>query len=564
MTHGSEIEAKEYPIEKVFSSDYSFEIPNYQRPYSWKVQQVEALLDDLTYFAFQEDDIEDLKPYFLGSIVLIKEKNIPLSKVVDGQQRLTTLTILLSVIREILQDTDSKKAITEFIYEKGNSFRRGSKDKFRLYLRLRDQEFFNQYIQMEGGIETLPLQSNLSDSLKNIMNNALYLKDKLKESCSETKVCKLGEYIVQKCYLVVVSTPDEESAFRIFSVLNDRGMQLSNADILKAEIIGEITETEQEEYTRKWENKEVELGRDNFNALFTNIRMINRKVKAKDTILKEIREHVKPKVRPKEFVDKELVPYAQAFYDIKNASFVSSSKAESINCYLKYLNRLDNEDWVPPSIRYLAKWGSRDTEKVLDFLTKLERLAFAIHILRISAYGRIEKYGKVLSAIEIEEENPKLLEESLSLSDEEKSHILKALEGDVYNTQFCKYLLLRLDESFSEGSASYNHPVISIEHILPQNPARDSEWMTLFPDEVTRRNLTNRLGNLVLLSRRKNSMAQNYSFEKKKSLYFCNEGGMSSFSLTTRVLSYNKWTQDEILEQQKSLTEKCIDIWTLK
>jgi len=61
-------------FESFLSSDYSFEIPNYQRPYSWKTDQVEELFDDLTYFAFQRDDIDDLKPYFFGSIVLIKEK----------------------------------------------------------------------------------------------------------------------------------------------------------------------------------------------------------------------------------------------------------------------------------------------------------------------------------------------------------------------------------------------------------------------------------------------------------------------------------------------------------
>jgi len=469
-------------------------------------------------------------------------------------------------MREVLSDESddtSRAAITNLIYDKEN-FIAGTENRFRLVLRSRDQEFFYKYIQREGGVKELPTEIVLSDSQANIRDNALFLKKKLTESCSKDEVRKLAAYIVQKCYLVVVSTPDEESAFRIFSVLNDRGMQLSNADILKAEIIGEIPEAEQEEYTRKWENKEEELGLDNFNTLFAGIRMIHRKVKAKDTILKEIREHVKPKVRPKEFIDKELVPFAQAFYDIKNASFEASSNAEGINRYLKYLNQLDNEDWVPPSIRYLAKWGNRDTKKVLGFLKKLERLAFSIHVLRININGRIEKYGKVLYAIEKEEENLELFEESLSLSNEEKAELVEALKRDVYNSQFCKYLLLRLDESLSDGSASYNHPVVSIEHVLPQTPTRDSEWMTLFPDEETRKSLTNCLGNLVLLSRRKNSMAQNYSFEKKKSLYFCNEAGASPFSLTTGVLSYNIWTPDKILERQKWLTDKCIDIWRLK
>lgn len=558
---GSQIEAKEYPIKKVFSSDYSFEIPNYQRPYSWKKEQVEELFDDLTYFAFQGDDVDNLKPYFLGSIVLIKEKNIPLSTIVDGQQRLTTLTILLSVIRETVLNEKLKKEITEFIYEKGSSIK-GTNDKYRLLLRSRDKEFFTQYVQMENGIQTLPPEPKLSDSQENIKNNTLYLKNRL-ENYSEDEIHKLAAYIVQKCYLVVVSTPDEESAFRIFSVLNDRGMQLSNADILKAEIIGEIPEREQTEYTRKWEDIEEELGRDNFNTLFADIRMIHRKVKAKDTILKEIREYVKPKERPKEFINEEMVPYSQAFYDIKNACFEASSNAENINRYLKRLNRLDNEDWVPSSIKYIAKWGSKDPKKVLDFLTKLERLAFVSYVLRININGRIEKYGKVLSAIE-NEDTPALLEESLSLSSEEKKEVVGALKGDVYNSQFCKYLLLCLDENLSDGSAKYDYSVISIEHVLPQNPAQDSEWVKLFPDEEARESLTNCLGNLVLLSRRKNSESRNYDFEKKKSRYFLGKGGTSSFNLTTEVINYEKWTPDVISKRQKSLVNRCRRIWKLK
>jgi uncharacterized protein with ParB-like and HNH nuclease domain len=135
MPQRSIIQAGEQPIAKVFSSDYSFVIPNYQRPYSWKTDQVGDLLDDLTYFAFQEGDFEDLKPYFLGSIVLIKG-DAPAAKVVDGQQRLTTLTILFAVLREQLPDL--KGDITELIYERGSQLK-GRPNRVRLSLRERDQ-----------------------------------------------------------------------------------------------------------------------------------------------------------------------------------------------------------------------------------------------------------------------------------------------------------------------------------------------------------------------------------------------------------------------------------------
>lgn len=84
----------EYPLSKIFSSDFDYVIPSYQRPYAWTVDQVRELIDDL--LNFYKDEKEDT--YFLGSIVLIKEEGKPYSEVIDGQQWLTSFSILLAAI----------------------------------------------------------------------------------------------------------------------------------------------------------------------------------------------------------------------------------------------------------------------------------------------------------------------------------------------------------------------------------------------------------------------------------------------------------------------------------
>src|ERR1700690_2030998 len=97
------IEAKEYPIKDVFNDKFIFEIPSYQRPYAWTTTQAGELFDDLSdYLENIPVNGEQKPPYFLGSIVLIKATDLPSAQVVDGQQRLTTLTILLAAIRERL------------------------------------------------------------------------------------------------------------------------------------------------------------------------------------------------------------------------------------------------------------------------------------------------------------------------------------------------------------------------------------------------------------------------------------------------------------------------------
>ena len=104
------LRANEQPISKIFSDGYAFSIPRYQRPYAWTTEQVGELLDDLQYAARQGGgDIGSYPPYFLGSVVLIKDPEKPDAEVVDGQQRLTTLTILLCVMRELADTGKSKR-----------------------------------------------------------------------------------------------------------------------------------------------------------------------------------------------------------------------------------------------------------------------------------------------------------------------------------------------------------------------------------------------------------------------------------------------------------------------
>ena len=136
------------------------------------------------------------------------------------------------------------------------------------------------------------------------------------QQLSDIQRLALAQFIVNRCFLVVVSTPDLDFAYRIFSVLNDRGLDLSHTDILKAEIIGKVPSQAQEKYSSKWEDLEISLGREMFENLFVNIRTIYRKVKLQGTILEEFREYVyptsKPASTPQEFIDEVLMPYADA------------------------------------------------------------------------------------------------------------------------------------------------------------------------------------------------------------------------------------------------------------
>jgi hypothetical protein len=173
--------AQEQPIAKIFSNDYVFRIPPYQRPYAWTTGEARERFDDLLAFMQAAGGaVEDMPPYFLGSIVLIKPETAPDADVVDGQQRLTTLTILLAAIRAKVGEPNASD-LTKLIYEKGSVILGAKKDSFRL-TRERDSDFFQRYVQRESGFKELAkLDGSLTDSQRNIRANALLYADCLEK-----------------------------------------------------------------------------------------------------------------------------------------------------------------------------------------------------------------------------------------------------------------------------------------------------------------------------------------------------------------------------------------------
>ncbi|MCI5177931.1 MAG: DUF262 domain-containing protein [Candidatus Electrothrix sp. AW3_4] len=560
ITKKKSLSAHEYPINKIFCDDYLFKIPSYQRPYSWITEQASELVLDLQeYISGESDEIESLNPYFLGSIVLVKSDKSN-AEVIDGQQRLITLTIIFSVLRHLINDTEVKAEITKYLGQKGSKLLK-TNDTYRISLRPRDAEFFQEYIQEQDGIKELfALSAKLKDSHLNIKKNAECVYKILKGE-SQEELFRLTQFVLIRCFLVVVATPDIDSAYRIFSVMNDRGLDLTATDILKSNIIGIIPDQEKQVYTDKWEDIEESIGRDSFSDLFSHIRMIFRHSKPQGTLVKEFNDHVNPRRNPKKFINKILVPCSQSYTNILFENFASEQGAERINEKLKWLNKIDNSDWIPSAILYISLNRNYPTN-IFKFLSQLERLASAMMIFRGNINYRIKRYSKLLKLIKSKAE---LLGENspLDLTSEEVDKTLFALQGNVYeSTRTRLMILLRLDSVLSDSTAKYNHKIITVEHVLPQHPKKGSQWMEWIPDEDTRKSLVHKLGNLVLLSRAKNSSASNYELEKKKNSYF-KVKGVSPFAITTQVLSYDTWTEEIINTRQEKYVEILSKEWNL-
>jgi len=556
------ISGAEFPLAKIFSSDFDYSIPSYQRPYAWTDVQAGELFSDLVdFFAKEKDDT-----YFLGSIVLIKEEGKPPAEVIDGQQRLTTLTILLAALTT--QFTGELRADFEnYIREPGRASQ-GLKPKPRLALRERDRQFFADYIQGLQLAELVALDPAQLDneSQRNVRRNAEVMLQRLKTTFGEDtdRLCEFGAFLVQRCFLVAVSTPSQQSAFRVFSVLNSRGLDLLPTDIIKSDVIGSIKQARQEAFTETWEELEVETGRDGFAEVFGHIRMIYAKEKARRSLLEEFRERVIAKVGSAEdLVSTVVEPYTQAYLIAKHCQYVSTSNAAEINALLKWLNRIDNSDWLPSAMKFLAD-HENDAAYVHWFLRKLERLAACMHICGYDVNARIERYATLLRALEKTHSMASPVA-AVELTAYEQSTLRRVLQSDIYlmTARRRNYLILRLDSFLVDGAATYDPTVLTIEHVLPQTVDDDSVWAAQWPNVSDRNLWLHRLANLVPLTQRRNSQAQNYDFERKKKAYFGGKQGVSSYALTTQVLNTATWTPTVVEQRQADLLEMLSTKWEL-
>ena len=562
------IHAVEKPIKDIFHRDFAFSIPAYQRPYSWGTEQASTLLDDLLTASASfvpGAKTRTINPYFLGSIVVIKQDNSADAEVIDGQQRLTTLSLLLSALRVNFADAKRQDTFSKLLLEEGDTLV-GTRDRCRVVLRDRDHGFYetnvlrHQKLDHFGGL----LEGKLTDPQRRLAENTRTLVERVRKA-SDAQREALAAFLLQHTYLVVVSTPTLESAFRIFSVLNDRGLDLTVADILKADVIGKIPELEHPAYVEKWEEAEEELGTQRFADLFSHIRMIHDRKKLRTTVLEGFRSAV-PLTNPKAFIDEQLIPLADASNVALGADYECANKDHeaTANRALRWLLRIADRDWMPVALRVITQYATQP-DLIAKLLAELERLTATMWLLRFDENDRIDRHGKILEQISADVAKTGQLA-SMVRSEKEKAGARAVLSGDIYNLSpkpKRTFVLLRLDQALSSGEARYDFETITIEHVLPQTPPNPSEWLTWWPDLLVREQSIHCIGNLALLNRRQNSAAKNWDFATKKAKYFQKKTGGSPFQITSQVLKETSWTPATFERRQAEAVAKLEEVWEL-
>lgn len=550
----SKINSEKISLGDLFETKYWFQIPAYQRPYVWKEDNINELLDDLLY-AFNNRSEDE---YFLGALVLQKIKEIDYD-VLDGQQRLTTLCILISVMRDYMINENVSKELQSMIYKEKNELRK-IKAKSRLTFKIRGnvQEFFNEYIIQKRGTLKIEKASNSNVSIKNMKKAVSITREWLEENFGN-KIQRLKEFAMflnTKIMLIYVCTENREDAFRLFTILNNRGIPLTTADILKSLNLERIKDIkEREEKAKYWEELE-EAYKDKFDRFLNFIRTIILKEKARKNLLDEFEEKIYKKNllkkgRPTIKLLEEMDKIYDLLINLNDSENKLSNEFKNLITIMK--TGFNSEDWIPPLLYYYSKFKNHRLE---EFLKKLDNKFMGDLVNKGTPTFRLESMNKILKIIEKANNYIEVIQDK-EVFKFNNSLFAEKINSDIYGERFCKYLLLKYEYLVKDNESVHfdNYKNISVEHILPKNPKIDGEWSKLFTEEE-RTEYTNKIGNLSLLNRRKNSKLGNLDFKEKKEKYF--KGNSDVFKSSNIYLSLDIWDINNLKKRQEEMVNKLL------
>ncbi len=561
----NKIEAEKVLFKELFDTKFWFVVPEYQRSYVWQKDNVHELLTDLLT-AFEEKPKND---YFLGSLVLKNLSNDSFGEyeVLDGQQRLTTFFILMAVIRDLISDDDSKIVLQKTIYQKKNKIA-GIPQRVRITYNIRDNvsEFIEKIIVSENGTTNDSLIHSFKDkeniSIQNMISATCTIKTVLQ---TKTTLAEFAAFIFQQCLFIYVSTESSEDAFRLFTILNDRGVPLTHADILKSENIGALTSQFSDldskkrsekirDFAKMWEELEARHN-DKFDRFLNFIRTIYIKEKAQSNLLEEFNNKIynsSNQLLQRGVETFEIISEYDEIYDcIINLTNVKSNEYKNLITIMKVAYH--SNDWIPPILYYYKKYHEAH---LVEFLKKIEYKYTSDWVCGITPTLRLESMNKVLRAIENSTTASEVINNTDLFSHDQKmeDHFKSRLKDDIYHERYSKFIALKLDFLLSSNDAHIaDHGIISLEHVLPQNPHANSKWRSNFSDEE-HKYWKDKIANLVLLSRRKNSSLGNLDFEDKREKYFNTR--MDHFKTNKVFLEKtNEWSSSVLEKRQKAIIE---------
>ena len=550
------MQVKEIPIYQFLEgSDKRFIIPVYQRDYSWTKKNCQKLWDDMLILAnSQRPD------HFLGTIVGIVS-NYAEYVIIDGQQRLTTISIFLLSLHNFLKNKIDKSEeenrlesqLLEFLIDK---YSKDQARRIRLKPNKQDEVFFNNLFKDS--------EEKKSEISSNIVNNYNFFSEKI-HNC-EIAPQDLFNYFRKLKIILIDLVRGIDDPQLIFESLNSTGVDLESSDLIRNYILMDLEPEKQEQFYQKYWLEIEKLVEDRFEGFVQNYLIFKNKSWIKsDDVYENFKKFVKENfAQDKEKILQDLIYYAKIFSIIFQ---ITKHKNSEINNCLQRLCELDFTVVDPYFLDVFADLdlGILSEENVIKIIKIIESFAFRKNFVENTTQG-LNKFFVTL-AKEIKKEkawqenyldifNFILLSKSGSTKfptddDFENAFINK----EVYKTKNKFYLLSAIENYKSAFKIEIDD--LEIEHIMPQNLTRDWQQKLGENYEEIHKKYLHTLGNLTLTTSRQNKVLSNLSKEEKDKIDF----QTSKLKLNFRLEENKIWNDKTIVERAKILALEAKEIW---
>ncbi len=534
-------------IKEIFGdTDSYYQIPDYQRAYSWVDEQIEALWNDILAAMNDKDE-----SYFLGPMILVKTDDDRYN-VVDGQQRLTTLTILFCVLRDLYMK--GKKRIED-------SIKSVIEDKYRLRLitQANHQNKFQQEV-LEGVVFPSDPLSKKEKEAEKFKNAALILKNKLEIIEQKGQLSDFVNYLLNNVIMITVVCSKRSFAVKLFQVLNTRGLPLTNADLIKSHLYGQLEDDKKsKQFMATWneiENMAPNVD-ESLESLFTYF------------------EHCLLASNPKHSLYNELVRTDLFKKNLKNPNKVIYQTRKFFNGY-RDVYSTDSKAvyslwYLPNQVFWKSILATAKYKGFSDFSALCRELRRMYYSYWIAGYTT-PKIKQLSFNLVGWIKNKRGLDEIRNEIDKKmsKDNVQKRmgdnLRDDAYGESWLRPLLILIEyEQTDDSKLTYIEPSrkLHVDHILPNGWESNADWRSKWTKDQADKWLQ-KIGNLTLLSGKKNIAARNDSFQRKKAIYK-GKGidGTTAFLISQKILYKRNWLEGHIKNRQNWITgqiERMLDV----
>jgi uncharacterized protein with ParB-like and HNH nuclease domain len=545
------IDSRTTSLGKLLANDYTrFAVPAYQRDYSWKKEQVQQLWKDITDNKSEE--------YFMGAIVI--NNSAKPEELIDGQQRLATISLLMCVIRDIAKkygDVVLSEAISNRYL--GSLELRTREREPKLTLNEADNKFFQEnfidFKELSTLKEVAKSKKKLPESNQLLLDAYLFLYSEVDQAYTNSSeiLIEIEECIQKRCIVILISTPDEANAFLIFEVLNDRGLDLSVADLLKNHIFSKSSENlnNLKDTQKRWENISKFIDKSDLKKFIRHYWLSKyEKVIREKQLYEALKEELRAYTDVKTFV-KDLELCSETYEELQEPdSILWNGYSRSIKSDLHSLKLFKVN--LCHSVLLAAKTCLND-ETFVQVVHMMAIISFRYNVIcnfsptkLEEVYNKLSLYIRNNKRLTAKQIFDKLIQDYPSVK-------------STTNIQLARDILVEINNYYHKNrelTTNRNGDDVNLEHILPRNPSKD--WDITFKKKEIDSYIC-RLGNMTLLQSIPNKKIGNASFQNK-----CEQAySKSELIITQELLSYPEWSPKQIETRQKRMAETACKIWRL-